>query len=74
MVDIFGNTKYNIIKFGITKQEMIFMTDYQPLYTTLFNAITDALRQMDAQNYGVARDLLIRAQQKTEAYYMDSDT
>ena len=74
MVDIFGNTKYNIIKFGITKQEMILMTDYQPLYTTLFNAITDALRQMDAQNYGLSRDLLIRAQQKTEAYYMDSDT
>ena len=28
------------------------MTDYQKMYTTLFNAVTDALEKMEVQNYG----------------------
>ncbi len=31
------------------------MTDYQKMYTMLFNAITDALMQMEKQNYGAAK-------------------
>ena len=27
------------------------MTDYQKMYTTLFNAVTDALKKMEVQNY-----------------------
>ena len=46
--------------------------NYQKMYTTLFNAITDALEAMEKQNVGIARELLIRAQQKTEEEYMDS--
>ena len=38
------------------------MTEYQKMYTTLFNAVTDALEKMEAQNYGDAKDLLITAQ------------
>ena len=48
------------------------MTDYQKMYTMLFNAITDALEQMEKQNLGSAKDLLTTAQQKTEEIYMES--
>ena len=46
--------------------------DFQKMYTTLFNAITDALEQLDAQNYGEAKETLIYAQQKAEEIYIDS--
>lgn len=39
-------------------------------YTTLFNAITDALRAMEKQNYGDAREILQRAQLTTEGMFM----
>ena len=48
------------------------MQNYEKLYHLLFNAITDALEQMDAQNYGEAKETLISAQQKTEEIYIDS--
>ena len=48
------------------------MTDYQKMYLILFNAITDALEQMEKQNLGSAKDLLTTAQQKTEEIYMES--
>ena len=41
-------------------------------YLLLFNAITDALEQMEKQNLGSAKDLLTTAQQKTEEIYMES--
>ena len=31
------------------------MTDYLKMYLTLFNAITDALAQIEKQNYGDAK-------------------
>ncbi len=46
------------------------MPDYQKMYTTLFNAITDALNAIDAQNLGVAKDLLRRAQLQAEELYL----
>ena len=46
------------------------MTDYQKMYTTLFNAVTAALKKMEVQNYGDAKELLISAQQKTEEIYI----
>ena len=42
----------------------------QKMYTTLFNAVTDALKKMEVQNYGDAKELLISAQQKTEEIYI----
>ena len=44
--------------------------DYQKLYLTLFNAFTDAVEQLDQQNYGMAREILIKAQQQAEEAYM----
>ena len=32
------------------------MPDYATLYHLLFNAITDALEQMEQHNYGTAKD------------------
>ena len=40
--------------------------NYEKMYHLLFNAITDALEQMEKQN------LLTTAQQKTEEIYMES--
>lgn len=46
------------------------MPDYQKMYTTLFNAITDAIQSIQQNNYGIAAEILIRAQQKTEELYI----
>ena len=48
------------------------MPDYQKLYTTLFNAITDALEELRKQNYGLAAERLMHAQLATETLYMKS--
>ena len=45
---------------------------YEKMYHLLFNAITDALEQMEKQNLGSAKDLLTTVQQKTEEIYMES--
>ena len=44
--------------------------DYQKLYSLLFNRITDALEQLEQQNFGIARNLLIQAQQEAEEVYL----
>ena len=46
--------------------------NYEKMYHLLFNAITDALEQMEKQNLGSAKDLLTTAQQKPEEIYMES--
>ena len=46
--------------------------NYEKMYHPLFNAITDALEQMEKQTLGSAKDLLTTAQQKTEEIYMES--
>ena len=48
------------------------MPNYKKLYTTLFNAITDALEDMGKQNYGLAAERLMHAQLTTEALYIGS--
>ena len=49
------------------------MPDYQKMYTTLFNAITDALEEIQKQNIGLAQDRLITAQQQTEEIYIRAE-
>ena len=46
------------------------MENYQKMYSTLFNAITDALAQIENQIYGDAKSTLIAAQQKAEEMYI----
>lgn len=48
------------------------MADYQTMYSTLFNAITDALRQIEQENFDAAAALLVQAQQSAEERYLDS--
>ena len=50
------------------------MPDYEKMYYLLFNAITDALEQIEQQNFGSAKDLLIAAQQEAEEIYMSAES
>ena len=49
------------------------MPDYQKMYLLLFNAVTDALEDISACNYGAARERLISAQQQTEEIYISAE-
>ena len=49
------------------------MEDYAKLYHLLFNAITDALEQMNTQNFGSAKETLVSAQQKVEDLYITAE-
>lgn len=51
---------------------LMFNPPYQEMYTTLFNAITDALRLMEKGNSAEAAALLKRAQQSTEEQYINA--
>ena len=46
------------------------MTDYEALYHLLFNAITDALEEISARNYGLAEEWLKAAQREAEERYI----
>ena len=48
------------------------MADYKKMYAVLFNAITDALDALQAQNPVLAAVLLVQAQQHTETLYIES--
>lgn len=56
----------------ILKFDSICNAPYQKMYTTLFNAITDALEQMEKGNSTEAASLLKRAQQSTEDQYINA--
>ena len=49
------------------------MPDYQKMYFHLFNAITDALGQLEQQNYGLAAERLKAAQVDGENAYLTED-
>lgn len=46
------------------------MIRYKELYFGLFNAITDALEAVDAQNIGQAKEILRQAQIDAEEEYL----
>ena len=43
---------------------------YKEMYFTLFNALTDAIEEMEAQQFEQALHTLERAQQETEERYL----
>ena len=45
---------------------------YKKMYFHLFNAITDALRMIETQDYSRAQIILMLAQQQTEELYIES--
>lgn len=46
------------------------MNMYKDMYFTLFNALTDAIEQMEAQEFDQALHTLERAQQEAEERYI----
>lgn len=46
---------------------------YQQMYITLFKAITAALYMLEDNEIMKARTVLVRAQQETEALYIDGN-
>ena len=48
------------------------MPDYEKLYHLLFNAVTDALEQIEQLHYQAAVKLLMDAQRETEELYIES--
>lgn len=49
------------------------MSELPKYYTTLFNAVEDALSELLLQNYGRARDRLIKGMQDAEEAYLASE-
>lgn len=49
------------------------MVNYEKMYLVLFNGITDAVRDMEHQNYGFAMFTLMESQKKAEELYIDAD-
>ena len=49
------------------------MPDYQKLYTLLFNAVTDAVEELETLNVGRAKVRLVAAQQQAEEQYIESE-
>lgn len=49
------------------------MPDYQKMYAVAFNAISDALEELDKLNIGAAKDCLKEAQFHTEELYISQD-
>ena len=49
------------------------MPDYQKMYFQLFNAITDALENLEQQNYGLSAECLKAAQVNGENAYLEAD-
>ena len=48
------------------------MPDYEKMYHILFNAITNALRELEAGRAGEAARLLMEAQKETEELYIEA--
>ena len=46
------------------------MTDYKKEYHIVFNAMTDALEEMEKLNFGAAKEILKQAQIDAEEAYL----
>ena len=48
------------------------MTDYKQLYVLMVDAAERAIGEIEKQNYGVAKDILIAAEQECEERYISA--
>lgn len=46
------------------------MEDYKKMYFGLFNAVSDAIVEIEERNYGAAKKLLVQAQRTAEEQYL----
>ena len=49
------------------------MDEYKKPYLTLWNAVTDALEQLNRQDYRCAEETLLKAQQDAEEIYISNE-
>ena len=49
------------------------MPNFEALYFKLFAAVTDAVEHMEEDNYGLARQRLVTAQQEAEEQYISDE-
>ena len=49
------------------------MPDYRKLYVHLFQTLTKSIEALERQDFGTARELLIREQQAAEEMYLDME-
>ena len=47
--------------------------DYRKMYFTLFHAITDAIQNIEQQNYGEAMKILVKGQQDAEDIFIETE-
>ena len=47
------------------------MEEYKAPYLHLFNAVSDAIAALEMQNYGFAKELLIKGQQSAEEIFIE---
>ena len=48
------------------------MVDYEKLYHLMVNASEDAIEEIEKQNYGSAKEILIAAEQRCEDIYIEA--
>ena len=49
------------------------MEKYKKMYFGLFNAVSDAIAEIEEQNYGAAKKLLVKAQRNAEEQYLSGE-
>ena len=49
------------------------MVDFKELYFHLFGVMADAVEELEKQNVGTAKELLIAAMQEAEETYIESE-
>lgn len=49
------------------------MPDYRELYYMLFAGIDEAIKEIEAQNYGRAKEALIELEQAAEEQFMNDE-
>ena len=49
------------------------MPNYKALYFQLFAAIADAVEDLEQENYGIAKQRLVCAQQEAEEAYLEEE-
>ena len=49
------------------------MNEIPEYYTILFRAVEQAIRALDAQNYGSAKQILVDGEQNAEESYLSGD-
>ena len=46
---------------------------YKKMYLILFNAVTDAIQNIDQKNYGKATEILVKGQQDAEDIFIETE-